>query len=146
MALQLTDSKIWDCNSGEALHTFAHNHIVRSVALNPQQTPQYLLTVSYSDCHMCKHAYGRAETRRKSDCSISVGQTLNRLSSVPTPTGCLVMAQSVLSSGTRDLAGPLESVPRKMVSSGGSPRISSAAKLTTGGGICAHCPRPRVST
>ena len=42
----LTSSKIWDCNSGEALHTFAHNHIVRSVALNPQQTPQYLLTVS----------------------------------------------------------------------------------------------------
>lgn len=40
----LTCRKIWDCNSGEALHTFAHNHIVRSVALNPQQTPQYLLT------------------------------------------------------------------------------------------------------
>ncbi|WVQ98418.1 hypothetical protein IAU59_005541 [Kwoniella sp. CBS 9459] len=37
-------AKIWDTNSGEALHTFAHNHIVRSVALNPQQTPQYLLT------------------------------------------------------------------------------------------------------
>lgn len=43
---KLTSSKIWDCNSGEALHSFAHNHIVRSVALNPQQTPQYLLTVS----------------------------------------------------------------------------------------------------
>lgn len=38
--------KIWDTYSGEALHTFSHNHIVRSVALNPQQTPQYLLTVS----------------------------------------------------------------------------------------------------
>ncbi len=39
--------KIWDTTSGEALHTFAHNHIVRTVALNPQQTPQYLLTVSH---------------------------------------------------------------------------------------------------
>ena len=38
--------KIWDTNSGEALHTFQHKHIVRSVALNPQQQPQYLLTVS----------------------------------------------------------------------------------------------------
>ncbi|GFZ46465.1 hypothetical protein JCM24511_04712 [Saitozyma sp. JCM 24511] len=37
-------AKIWDCNSGEALHSFAHNHIVRSVALDPQQQPQYLLT------------------------------------------------------------------------------------------------------
>lgn len=37
--------KIWDTNSGEALHTFQHKHIVRSVALNPQQQPQYLLTV-----------------------------------------------------------------------------------------------------
>jgi serine-threonine kinase receptor-associated protein len=42
----LTRSKIWDCNSGEALHTFAHKHIVRSVALSPQPQPQYLLTVS----------------------------------------------------------------------------------------------------
>ena len=38
-------AKIWDCNSGEALHTFSHGHIVRSVALSPQQQPQYLLTV-----------------------------------------------------------------------------------------------------
>lgn len=38
--------KIWDTYTGEALHTFSHNHIVRTVALNPQQTPQYLLTVS----------------------------------------------------------------------------------------------------
>lgn len=37
-------AKIWDCNSGEALHTFAHKHIVRSVALSPQAQPQYLLT------------------------------------------------------------------------------------------------------
>jgi hypothetical protein len=45
-ALLTYRSKIWDCNSGEALHSFAHNHIVRSVALDPQQQPQYLLTVS----------------------------------------------------------------------------------------------------
>lgn len=38
--------KIWDTSSGEAIHTFAHNHIVRSVALSPQATPQYLLTVN----------------------------------------------------------------------------------------------------
>ncbi|CAK9786771.1 putative Serine/threonine kinase receptor associated protein [Cutaneotrichosporon oleaginosum] len=37
-------AKIWDTNSGEALHSFAHNHIVRTVALNPQVQPQYLLT------------------------------------------------------------------------------------------------------
>ncbi|KAL7425042.1 hypothetical protein Q5752_000730 [Cryptotrichosporon argae] len=37
-------AKIWDTNSGEALHTFSHNHIVRTVALNPQVEPQYLLT------------------------------------------------------------------------------------------------------
>ncbi|KJD99817.1 serine-threonine kinase receptor-associated protein [Cryptococcus gattii NT-10] len=37
-------AKIWDTYTGEALHTFSHNHIVRTVALNPQQTPQYLLT------------------------------------------------------------------------------------------------------
>jgi WD40 repeat protein len=44
--------KIWDTNSGEALHTFAHNHIVRSVALNPQSSPQYLLTVSSLLCRV----------------------------------------------------------------------------------------------
>lgn len=37
-------AKIWDTNTGEALHSFSHNHIVRSVALNPQAQPQYLLT------------------------------------------------------------------------------------------------------
>ncbi|RXK36050.1 serine-threonine kinase receptor-associated protein [Tremella mesenterica] len=37
-------AKIWDCATGEALHSFPHNHIVRTVALNPQQTSQYLLT------------------------------------------------------------------------------------------------------
>lgn len=37
-------AKIWDTYSGEALHTFAHSHIVRTVALSPQATPQYLLT------------------------------------------------------------------------------------------------------
>ena len=49
--------KIWDCVSGEALHTFAHNHIVRSVALSPQPKPQYLLTVSHHFYHhvqMCR--------------------------------------------------------------------------------------------
>lgn len=38
-------SKVWDTYSGEALHTFQHAHIVRTVALSPQVTPQYLLTV-----------------------------------------------------------------------------------------------------
>lgn len=42
----MVNRKIWDTYTGEALHTFCHNHIVRTVALNPQQTPQYLLTVS----------------------------------------------------------------------------------------------------
>lgn len=37
-------AKIWDASSGEALHTFSHNHIVRSVAFSPQAQPQYLLT------------------------------------------------------------------------------------------------------
>lgn len=37
-------AKVWDTYSGEALHTFQHSHIVRSVALSPQVTPQYLLT------------------------------------------------------------------------------------------------------
>ncbi|BEI83088.1 hypothetical protein CcaverHIS002_0309560 [Cutaneotrichosporon cavernicola] len=37
-------AKIWDTNTGEALHSFSHNHIVRTVALNPQIQPQYLLT------------------------------------------------------------------------------------------------------
>jgi hypothetical protein len=41
-------SKIWDTATGEALYTFPHNHIVRSVALNAEAQPQYLLTVSYS--------------------------------------------------------------------------------------------------
>ena len=40
--------KVWDSNSGEALHTFQHKHIVRSVALVPQQQPQYLLTVRFA--------------------------------------------------------------------------------------------------
>ena len=44
--LSLHVSKIWDTATGEALHTFQHNHIVRTVALNPQQQSQYLLTVS----------------------------------------------------------------------------------------------------
>lgn len=44
--LTMAIRKIWDTYTGEALHTFSHNHIVRTVALNPQQTPQYLLTVS----------------------------------------------------------------------------------------------------
>lgn len=38
-------SKVWDTYTGECLNTFAHSHIVRSVALSPQQQPQYLLTV-----------------------------------------------------------------------------------------------------
>lgn len=64
--------KIWDCNSGEALHSFAHNHIVRSVALNPQQSSQYLLTVSspFSSVRKQSSCYSRAETRRRSGCSI----------------------------------------------------------------------------
>lgn len=37
-------AKVWDTYSGEALHTFQHEHIVRTVALSPQATPQYLLT------------------------------------------------------------------------------------------------------
>ncbi|WVN88960.1 uncharacterized protein L203_104175 [Cryptococcus depauperatus CBS 7841] len=37
-------AKIWDTYTGETLHTFSHSHIVRTVALNPQVTPQYLLT------------------------------------------------------------------------------------------------------
>ena len=28
-------SKVWDSYSGEALHSFPHNHIVRTVALSP---------------------------------------------------------------------------------------------------------------
>ena len=28
-------SKIWDTYSGEALHSFPHNHIVRTVAISP---------------------------------------------------------------------------------------------------------------
>ena len=35
---------MWDTVSGEALHSFSHNHIVRTVAVNPQPSPQYLLT------------------------------------------------------------------------------------------------------
>ncbi|KAI5450441.1 hypothetical protein NCC49_003064 [Naganishia albida] len=37
-------AKVWDTYTGECLNTFAHSHIVRSVALSPQQQPQYLLT------------------------------------------------------------------------------------------------------
>jgi serine-threonine kinase receptor-associated protein len=33
-------SKVWDTYSGQALHSFPHNHIVRSVAISPS----YLLT------------------------------------------------------------------------------------------------------
>ena len=29
------NSKIWDTYSGECLHSFPHNHIVRSVAISP---------------------------------------------------------------------------------------------------------------
>src|ERR1700722_8591111 len=35
-------SKIWDTYSGKVLHSFSHNHIVRSVALSPDST--HLLT------------------------------------------------------------------------------------------------------
>jgi len=35
-------AKIWDSYSGEMIHSFPHNHIVRSVALSPQAT--HLLT------------------------------------------------------------------------------------------------------
>ena len=35
-------SKIWDTYSGSALHSFPHNHIVRSVALSPSSS--HLLT------------------------------------------------------------------------------------------------------
>ena len=34
--------KFWDAYSGEALHSFPHNHIVRSVALSPSS--EFLLT------------------------------------------------------------------------------------------------------
>ncbi|KAF9533406.1 serine/threonine kinase receptor associated protein [Crepidotus variabilis] len=35
-------AKVWDTYSGECLHSFPHNHIVRSVALSPQSS--YMLT------------------------------------------------------------------------------------------------------
>lgn len=35
-------SKIWDTYSGEALHSFPHNHIVRTVAISPSAS--HLLT------------------------------------------------------------------------------------------------------
>lgn len=35
-------SKIWDSYTGNALHSFPHNHIVRSVALSP--SVEHLLT------------------------------------------------------------------------------------------------------
>lgn len=35
-------SKVWDAYSGNALHSFPHNHIVRSVALSP--SAEHLLT------------------------------------------------------------------------------------------------------
>ena len=35
-------SKIWDTYSGEALHSFPHNHIVRTVAISPNAS--HLLT------------------------------------------------------------------------------------------------------
>ncbi|KAK0531606.1 hypothetical protein OC842_003565 [Tilletia horrida] len=31
-------AKVWDTFSGQCLHTFAHNHIVRAVAINAQGT------------------------------------------------------------------------------------------------------------
>lgn len=37
-----SNSKIWDAYSGNSLHSFPHNHIVRSVALSP--TAEHLLT------------------------------------------------------------------------------------------------------
>lgn len=35
-------SKVWDTFSGNCLHSFPHNHIVRTIALSPQST--HLLT------------------------------------------------------------------------------------------------------
>jgi len=37
-----TDSKVWDTFSGTFLHSFPHNHIVRTVSLTP--TPTRLVT------------------------------------------------------------------------------------------------------
>jgi hypothetical protein len=37
-------SKIWDTYSGQPLHSFPHNHIVRSVAISPSASAPRLLT------------------------------------------------------------------------------------------------------
>jgi len=37
-------SKIWDTYSGQSLHSFPHNHIVRSVAISPSASAPRLLT------------------------------------------------------------------------------------------------------
>ena len=37
-------SKVWDTNTGEALHTLTHNHIVRAVAFPSQPKPQIVAT------------------------------------------------------------------------------------------------------
>lgn len=37
-------SKIWDTYSGQPLHSFPHNHIVRSVAISPSVSAPRLLT------------------------------------------------------------------------------------------------------
>ncbi|KAF2019798.1 WD40 repeat-like protein [Aaosphaeria arxii CBS 175.79] len=37
-------AKVWDTNTGEALHTLQHNHIVRAIALPNQPRPQILAT------------------------------------------------------------------------------------------------------
>ena len=42
LALRIFCSKIWDTYSGQSLHSFPHNHIVRSVAISPLTS--FLLT------------------------------------------------------------------------------------------------------
>lgn len=38
------DRKVWDTHTGECLHTLQHNHIVRSVAFAPGNTPSLVAT------------------------------------------------------------------------------------------------------
>jgi serine-threonine kinase receptor-associated protein len=38
------NSKVWDTNTGETLHTLQHNHIVRAIAFPPHKRPQILAT------------------------------------------------------------------------------------------------------
>jgi serine-threonine kinase receptor-associated protein len=40
-------SKVWDTQTGEALHTLSHAHIVRAVAFPPSPRPQILATGGY---------------------------------------------------------------------------------------------------